>query len=100
MKNIVLGLVLVTGLSAAEVDYRQHEQQERVAQGIASGQLTPAEAARIENQESNLRREINRDRFRHNGRLTATEYRAINRQEDRLSDEIYFYKHNRFRQGR
>lgn len=100
MKNIVLGLVLAAGLSAAEVDYRQHEQQERVAQGIASGQLTAAEAARIENQESRLRREINRDRFFHNGRLTESEYRAINRQEDRLNDEIYFYKHNRFRQGR
>jgi 6-phosphogluconolactonase len=34
----------------------------------------------------------------YDGRLTAAEYRRLNRQENRLSDRIYFDKHNRARQ--
>ena len=98
MKRLVLSAMTVVALSgtlaAAEVDYRQRLEQARVAQGIRTGSLSPAEAARIESQEAAVRHEINRDRFFHNGRLTPAESRRINRQENALSNEIYRFKHN------
>jgi hypothetical protein len=97
MKNLIVstiaGLVLVSGAFAGEVDWRQHEQQQRIAQGVRNGSLTQREAARLERQEARLRQEISCDRYS-NGHLTPGEYRSINRQENRLSDEIYRYKHN------
>ncbi len=95
MKKIMIAAALMTSLmSAAEVDYRQHEQQGRIAQGIGSGSLTPFEAARLESEEAGLRREINRDRAINGGYLTRGERALVNRQENRLSDQIYRYKHN------
>ena len=52
----VLGISLAA--SAAEVDRREQRQQERIAQGVQSGQLTPAETARLERKEARIQREI------------------------------------------
>ena len=47
MKTIVKMIVVVSALSslamAAEVDRRENRQQERIGQGVESGQLTPHE---------------------------------------------------------
>jgi hypothetical protein len=71
-----------------------HRQQERIAQGVQSGELTPRETARLERKEARVQREIRRDRAAHGGHLTPGEKARINRQQNRLSREIYREKHD------
>ena len=89
---IVLGVSLSAG--AAEVDRRERRQQERIAEGVQSGELTPRETARLERKEARIDREIKRDRAASGGTLTPAERRKINRQQNRLSRQIYRDKHN------
>ena len=77
-----------------EVGQRRENQQDRIAQGIRSGQITPREAARTENRERNINRSIAADRAANGGRLTAQERRNINQRQNRVSRQIYRQKHN------
>ena len=76
------------------IQRRQENQQDRIAQGVASGQLTAGETASLEHQEAKLNREIRNDRKANGGTLTTPERRQINRQQNRLSRNIYRDKHN------
>jgi hypothetical protein len=78
----------------SEVGQRQRNQQERIAQGIRSGQMTAGEAARTEGREAAVNREIHNDRAANGGKLTGAEKRSINRQQNRTSAQIYREKHN------
>jgi len=89
-----MGVLLVAATQmciAGEINQRRENQQDRIAQGVKSGSLTPHETARIEHQESRLNHEIHHDR--QNG-LSGSERRQINRQQNRLSHEIYRQKHD------
>src|SRR5712671_4175901 len=88
----VVGISLAAG--AAEVDRRERRQQDRIAEGVQSGQLTPAETARLERKEARIHREIQRDRAANGGTLTPAERRRINRQQNRASRQIYREKHD------
>ena len=79
---------------AAEVDRRLENQQDRIAQGVQSGQLTPRETARLERKEAKIKREIHRDRVANGGKLTPAQKAKINREENRTSRKIYRAKHN------
>lgn len=98
MKTMIRTILVVTALSslamAAEVDRRETRQQERIGQGVQSGQLTPGETARLEKQEGRIDNEIKADRAANGGKLTPAERRSINRQENRESRRIYAAKHN------
>ena len=98
MKTIVRMILVVSALSslamAAEVDRREVRQQERIGEGVESGQLTPRETARLERQEARVQSEIARDRAANGGTLTAAERRSINRQQNRVSRHIYAQKHD------
>lgn len=78
----------------SEVGERQRMQQERIGQGIKSGQLTPAEAARMENQEKHVNREVARDRAANGGTLTPAERTRVNHQQNKVSRHIYHQKHD------
>jgi len=82
----------------SEVGQRQRKQQERIAQGIKSGQLTAGEAAHMEGREAAVNHEIARDRAAHGGTLTGREKAQVNRQQNRTSAAIYRDKHNRRKQ--
>lgn len=88
----LLGISLAAG--AAEVDRREERQQDRIGQGVQSGQLTPGETAHLERKEARINREIKRDRAANGGTLTPAERRRINRQQNRVSRQIYRDKHN------
>ena len=77
-----------------EVGQRQRNQQERIAQGIKSGQMTAGEAAHMEGREAAVNHEIHNDRAANGGTLTAQERAQVNRQENRNSAAIYRKKHN------
>jgi len=78
----------------SEVGKRQENQQDRIAQGIKSGQLTAGEASRLERRDAARNHEIARDRAANGGKLTAQEKAQINRQQNHTSRAIYRDKHN------
>ena len=78
-----------------EVGQRQRNQQERIAQGIRSGQLTAGETAHLEGREAAVNHEIRSDRAANGGTLTAQERAQVNRQQNHNSAAIYRKKHNR-----
>ena len=78
----------------SEVGQRQRLQQERIGQGIKSGQMTAREASHTEARETGVNHEIARDRAANGGRLTAGERAQVNRQQNRNSRAIYNKKHN------
>lgn len=77
-----------------EVGQRRENQQDRIAQGIRSGQMNAGEAARTENREQNINRSIASDRAANGGRLTAQERHNINARQNSVSRQIYRQKHN------
>jgi len=78
----------------SEVGQRQRNQQERIAQGVKSGQLTPRETARLEGREAAIHKEVHNDRVANGGKLTPAEKAKVNRQENRTSRAIYRQKHD------
>ena len=76
------------------IQQRKERQQKRIAQGVASGQLTANETARIERNEAKLNREVRRDRKQNGGNLTNKEKAQVNRQQNQLSRQIYRQKHD------
>ena len=92
--SLIAAGLAVTGLTAQEIQKRQENQQDRIAQGVKSGQLTAGETANLEHKEAWLNQEIRDDRQDHGGKLTPKERRQINRQQNQLSRQIYGKKHN------
>jgi hypothetical protein len=78
----------------SEVGARLENQQDRIGAGIASGQLTAGEAARLEAREVELQHEISTDRSTNGGKLTDAERKEINQELNGLSGRIYKQKHD------
>jgi hypothetical protein len=78
----------------SEVGKRAENQQDRIAQGVKSGQLTAGESAHLENREAKINREVRDDRAANGGKLTPQERAKVNRQQNRTSRQIYRDKHN------
>ncbi|MBV9128650.1 MAG: hypothetical protein JO117_11260 [Verrucomicrobia bacterium] len=77
-----------------EVNARLANQQTRINNGIASGQINSAEAARLQQREANIQARENRDLAAHNGHLTRGETARLNRAENRASRAIHRDRHN------
>ena len=81
-----------------EIGQRQENQQDRIAQGIKSGQLTAGETAKLENQQQGINREISGMRQANGGNLTKADKAAVNQQQNKASRNIYNKKHNAAKQ--
>ena len=91
----VLGGVLsLVSAQAQTVNQRKENQQDRIAQGVKSGQLTAGETSGLEGREARVNREVRNDRAANGGHLTAQERAKVNRQQNRMSHSIYRDKHN------
>ena len=107
MKNLFLALA-VTGMMigaasavrAQEIQQRKENQQDRIANGVGNGSLTPHETANLEHKEAGLNHEIRHDRRQNGGNLTNNEKAQVNRQQNRLSRNIYRDKHNAAHQAK
>jgi hypothetical protein len=84
----------------SEVGKRAENQQDRIAQGVKSGQLTAGETAHLENNEAKINREVKADRAANGGKLTAQEKAQVNQQQNRESRQIYRDKHNNRKQAK
>jgi len=92
--SLIAAGLMITGMNAQEVKARQENQQDRIAQGVNSGQLTAGETANLEHKEARLNREVRQDRRANGGNLTNKEKVQINHQQNKLSRQIYRKKHN------
>jgi hypothetical protein len=77
-----------------QVNRRAERQQDRIAAGVKSGQLTPRETANLETKEAALKSEERTFRLENGGSLTKSEQIQLNRQENNLSAQIYNQKHD------
>jgi hypothetical protein len=78
----------------SEVGQRQTNQQQRIAQGIKSGQLTAGETAKLENQQRGINQQVKADRAANGGKLTQGEKQQVNKEQNAASKNIYNKKHN------
>ena len=76
------------------VGQRRENQQDRIAQGIKSGQLTAGETAKLENQQKGINQQVKADRAANGGKLTQSEKKQINKEQNAASKNIYNKKHN------
>jgi hypothetical protein len=76
------------------IQQRKENQQDRIANGVKSGELTAGESARLEGKESKLNQEERDMRKLDNGKLTAADKATLNQQQNQLSNQIYQDKHN------
>src|SRR6202790_5251410 len=77
-----------------KVGQRRENQQDRIARGIKSGQLTAGETAKLENQQKGINQQVAADRKANGGTLTASEKKQVNKEQNAASKNIYHKKHN------
>jgi hypothetical protein len=76
------------------VPARQERQQQRIGNGVKSGQLTPRETSHVERNEAKINKEVRSDRAANGGKLTPGEHRQVEHQQNKESHQIYNDKHN------
>ena len=94
-----LALTALVSIPAAaradgRIKKRAGNQQNRIAQGVQSGQLTARETARLEHKESALNQETRDMRALDGGKLTPGDKAVVNQQQNKLSKQIYNQKHD------
>jgi hypothetical protein len=77
-----------------QVGQRRENQQDRIAQGVKSGQLTAGETAKLENQQKGINQQVAADRSANGGKLTPGEKKQVNQEQNAASKNIYNKKHN------
>ena len=73
---------------------REANQDQRIANGLRSGQMTSGEAARAERTQSNIDQQVHNDRVANGGKLTGQERQQINGEQNAASRQIYNENHN------
>ncbi len=95
---ILVALLLTVTVALAQsqtprADVRQKSQRARIAEGRASGELTPGEAAPLNKQQRHIRRAERRAKA--DGEVTPAEKARLERKQDRASRNIRRAKHNK-----
>ncbi len=95
MTTVTASILAVSAFAQnSEVGRRAENQQDRIANGIATNRLSAGQTAHLERGEARINRETRRERARNGGHLTAREKGRINRQQNRMSRRIYRDKHS------
>jgi hypothetical protein len=81
------------GTHTPRIDERQAHQEQRIDQGIASGELTRREAQRLDQQQDRIDRYENKAQA--DGRVTVKERARITHAQQHASYSIYRQKHDR-----
>lgn len=100
---VAVAMALLPGLALAQttsgaaagarIDQRQANQQQRINQGVQSGELNAREAARLQRGQAHVQSIENRAKA--DGKITAQEAHRIERAQDRQSARIYTQKHDK-----
>ena len=91
---IIAALILTGSFSFAQdgVDQRQENQDQRIDNGIQSGQLKKGEAKHLENEQNRIDRM--EDKALADGNVNRKEKRRLERAQNHASRDIYRAKHN------
>jgi len=74
------------------VNQRQHNQQQRIKQGVRSGQLTKEETRDLRSEQKAIRQEERA--YKADGKLTKEERKDLHKDMNDLSKDIYQEKHD------
>jgi hypothetical protein len=93
----LIAIGLLSGSAAAQtntpgIDSRQTNQQQRIDQGVRSGSLNSAEAARLKKGQANV--QSLESKAKADGRVTAAEREAIRDAQNRQDQRIRKQKHD------
>jgi len=101
---LLASLTLIAGQAYAEqgtrhqrprdpgVNQRQHNQEQRVKQGVRSGQLTKEETKELRTERRAIRQEERA--YKSDGKLTKEERKDLHQDMNDLSKDIYQEKHD------
>ena len=96
----VLGIVPALGWAQStittpttRVDARQAEQQRRINEGVASGQVNQAEQQRLQTGQAKVQRM--EDKAKADGKITKKEATQIEHEQNRQSRRVYHEKHDK-----
>lgn len=98
MKNAILIALFLCSVGAFAqsktpvVDQRQKNQQERIKEGVQSGEVTRGEARRLEAQQGKI--QADEMVAKSDGKVTNAERRQLKREQNRASRNIARKKHN------
>ena len=101
-KQCLMGAALVAASSPMlamadgqrqRINRREHQQQQRIRDGVRDGELTRCEAARLEVEQAQIRLQEARAR-RSGGEFTTRERLRIQRELNQSSRHIYRQKHD------
>lgn len=91
--SVVAAAPVMAQTATPGVDARQERQQQRINQGIASGELNKREAGRLERQQGRI--EADKEAAKADGVVTKQERAKLHREQDRASRNIAREKHDR-----
>jgi hypothetical protein len=93
---VIIGLAVPAAFAGqgGTINDRKENQQDRIASGVKSGQLTAGETANLETKETAINKEEHNMRAEDNGKLTAGDRAKLRHQQNKLSKQIYNKKHN------
>ena len=74
-----------TPVTGEAIQDRKENQQDRIANGVKSGQLTAGETANLERKQAALNQEERNMRKLDNGKLTAADKKTLTQQQNQLS---------------
>jgi hypothetical protein len=98
LATLTAAVLLSSGIAFAQqpntISQRRENQQDRIAQGVRSGRLTPRETEHLERKEARINHQVRRDRAMNDGHLTNGERKQVNREQNHVSRDIYRDKHN------
>ena len=81
-------------MAMSTVNARRDNQQQRIANGISSGQMNAHEAARAENRQAQINQQVHADRQANGGHLNQQERQQVNREQNHASQQIHKENHN------
>ena len=95
MTGALLTLTLVEPIPAraGEIKERQQHQQQRIDEGVKSGELTKKETLKLEAEQAKIRRKKRRFK-RNDGEIGPKERAKLEQEQDKASKHIYNQKHD------
>jgi hypothetical protein len=87
-----LPVIAAAGTRDPGVNQRQHNQQDRIAQGVRSGSLTKDEAKGLRGEQRTIRQEERQ--YKSDGALTRDERKDLQQDLNTASRNIYGEKHD------
>lgn len=92
-----VALPVAAQTSTPRVDARQANQEARIQQGVATGELTSKEAAKLEKGQAKV--QAREDKAKSDGVVTQKERAKLAKAQDKQSKKIHKQKHDKQKQA-